>query len=155
MKKGLICLSIVAIVLFCTLNVATASTGDYSTTFHNNARHTNDHIPMARGSTSNGLSNWNYVTEGILTSRATSNGIVYVGYEHNVYALDATTGMKIWSYSIGAMVSSSPTVSNGVAYVGSMDHNVYALDAATGAMMWSYATGDAVQSSPAVSNGIG
>jgi hypothetical protein len=38
MKKGLICLSIIAIVVFYTLNVATASTGNYSTTFHNNIR---------------------------------------------------------------------------------------------------------------------
>ena len=79
MKKGLICLSIVAILMFCMPNGATASTGNYSTTFHNNARHTGDHIPMARGSTSNGILNWNYVTEGILTSPATPNGIVYVG----------------------------------------------------------------------------
>ena len=86
MKKGLICLSIVAILMFCVPNGAVASTGNYSTTFHNNARHTGDHIPMARGSTSNGISNWNYVPEGILTSPATLNGIVYIGsWDHNVY----------------------------------------------------------------------
>ena len=74
MKKGLICLSIVAILMFCVPNGAVASTGNYSTTFHNNARHTGDHIPMARGSTSNGISNWNYVPEGILTPPPPSTG---------------------------------------------------------------------------------
>jgi hypothetical protein len=84
-KKALICLSIVAIVVFCTLNVTTASTSNCSTTIQNNARHTGDHIPMARGSTSNGTLNWNYATEGILhSSPATPNGIVYVGsWDHN------------------------------------------------------------------------
>jgi len=155
MKKGLICLSIVAIVVFCTLNVATASTGNYSTTFHNNARHTGDHILMTRGSTSNGTLNWNYVTEGILhSSSATPNGIVYIGDgDHNVYALDANTGTKIWSYTTGDMVHSSPTVANGIVYIGSLDHNVYALNANTGTKIWSYTTGNWVLSSPAVPNG--
>jgi outer membrane protein assembly factor BamB len=115
MKKGLICLSIVAIVVLCTLNVATASTGNFSTTFHNNARHTGDHIPMARDSTSNGTLNWNYATEGILTSSATPIGIVYVGsWDGNVYALNANTGTKVWSYATGDIVLSSPTVANGI-----------------------------------------
>ncbi|MGB8311664.1 MAG: PQQ-binding-like beta-propeller repeat protein, partial [Halobacteriota archaeon] len=139
MKKALICLSIVAIVVFCTLNVATASTGNYSTTFYNNAWHTGNHIPMARGSTSNGTLNWNYVTKGILQSPPTTpNGIVYVGsQDHNVYALDANTGTKIWSYTTGSIVYSSPAVANGIVYIGSLDHNVYALDANTGTKVWS------------------
>jgi len=156
MKKGLICLSIVAIVLFCTVNVATASTGNYSPTFYNNARHTSDHIPMARGSTSNGTLNWNYATEGNLDSFATSNGIVYIGSDdHNVYAINANTGTKIWNYTTGDVVESSPTVFNGTVYVGSFDHDVYALNARTGAKIWNYTTGDAVWSSPAVVYGIG
>jgi serine/threonine-protein kinase len=69
---------------------------------------------MARGSTSNGILNWNYVTEDILTLSATPNWIVYVGsYDYNVYALNATTGMKIWSHTAGSWVFSSPTVANG------------------------------------------
>ena len=35
-------------------------------------------------------------------------------------------------------MNSSPTVANGVVYVGSQDHKVYALNAATGAKLWSY-----------------
>jgi len=155
MKKGLICLPIVVIVLFCTLNVATASTGNYSTTFYNNARQTGDHIPMARGSTSNGISNWNYVTEGILASPTVPNGFVYVGsHDHNVYALNADTGTKIWNYTTASVVYSSPTVTNGIVYVGSDDHNVYALNATTGTKVWSYETGNWVRSSPTVTNGI-
>ena len=47
----------------------------------------------------------------------------------------------------------SPTVVNGVVYVGSDDHNVYSLNATTGAQLWNYTTGSYVDSSPAVVNG--
>ena len=60
----------------------------------------------------------------------------------NVYALDASTGAKRWSYTTGGSVITSPAVANGVVYVGSFDCNVYALDASTGAELWSYTTGD-------------
>ena len=85
-----------------------------------------------------------------------ANGVVYVGsLNHNVYALDARTGAKLWSYATGYSVQSSPAVANGVVYVGSADGNVYALNASTGAKLWSYAAGNyAVYSSPAVANGV-
>jgi outer membrane protein assembly factor BamB len=54
--------------------------------------------------------------------------VVYVGsYDANVYALNASTGAKLWSYTTGSYVAySSPAVSNGVVYVGSGDGKVYA-----------------------------
>jgi outer membrane protein assembly factor BamB len=55
-----------------------------------------------------------------------ANGVVYVGSDDgNLYALDAGTGAKLWSYAAGG-VDSSPTVVNGVVYVGSDDHKIYA-----------------------------
>jgi outer membrane protein assembly factor BamB len=50
-----------------------------------------------------------------------------------VYALNAATGAKLWSYDTRDYVNSSPAVANGVVYVGSINDNVYALNAATGA----------------------
>jgi len=70
-----------------------------------------------------------------------------------VYALNAKTGVKLWSYPAGVVFSSS-AVANGVVYVGSGDFNVYALNAKTGVKLWSYATGGYVMSSPAVVNGV-
>jgi outer membrane protein assembly factor BamB len=56
-----------------------------------------------------------------------ANGVVYVGSDDsNVYALNATTGAKLWSYSTGGGVYSSPAVVNGVVYVGSLNGGVYA-----------------------------
>jgi outer membrane protein assembly factor BamB len=54
----------------------------------------------------------------------------------------------------GDIVWSSPTVANGIVYIGSCDHNVYALDAMTGGVAWSFLTGDAVDSSPTIVNDI-
>jgi outer membrane protein assembly factor BamB len=42
-----------------------------------------------------------------------------------VYALNARTGAKLWSYTTGNDVESSPAVSNGMVYVGSYDGKVY------------------------------
>jgi outer membrane protein assembly factor BamB len=95
---------------------------------------------------------WSYNDQGGLL--AVANGVVYFGSgQFSVYALDTGTGAKLWSYSIGDSVQSSPAVANGVVYVGSDDNNVYALNATTGAKLWSYTTGYAVQSSPTVTNG--
>jgi len=81
--------------------------------------------------------------------------VVYFGSDdHNVYALNASNGDLVWSYTTGSAVDSSPTVVNGVVYVGSDDHNVYALGASNGDLVWSYTTGSAVDSSPAVANGV-
>ena len=68
--------------------------------------------------------------------------MVYVGSEDfNVYALNASTGAKLWSYTTGSWVHSSPAVANGVVYVGSDDGNVYALNASTGAKLWRHFIG--------------
>jgi outer membrane protein assembly factor BamB len=44
----------------------------------------------------------------------------------SVYALNARTGAKLWSYATGKPVQSSPAVANGVVYVGSEDGKIYA-----------------------------
>jgi outer membrane protein assembly factor BamB len=88
----------------------------------------------------------------VFSSPAVANGVVYVGCDNrNVYALNATTGANLWSYTTGGNVESSPAVANGVVYVGSNDNNLYALNATTGANLWSYTP---VGSSPAVTNGV-
>ena len=57
-----------------------------------------------------------------------ADGVVYVGVYGmgaNVYALDASTGAVLWSFSASAdlcdYVYSSPAVANGVVYVGNLD----------------------------------
>jgi len=56
-----------------------------------------------------------------------ANGVVYVGsLNHKVYALNARTGTKLWSFTTGGELDSSPAVANGLVYVGSRDGKVYA-----------------------------
>ncbi len=55
-----------------------------------------------------------------------------------------------WKFTTGGSVASSPSVVNGVLYVGSNDNNVYAIDSSTGDFKWSKKTNDWVRSAPAV-----
>ena len=58
----------------------------------------------------------------------------------------------LWKYETGGAVLSSPTVVDGMVYVGSWDHCLYCLDAYDGSLEWEYETGDWVSSSPAIVN---
>ena len=59
-----------------------------------------------------------------------------------------------WKFEAGDSVSSSPTVSDGVAYFGSEDSHLYAVDTKTGEEKWKFETGDIIYSSPAILNGV-
>jgi len=58
-----------------------------------------------------------------------------------------------WKYQTDGIVISSPSIVDGVVYVGSEDENIYALDSHTGDKIWSFETEYRVKSSPAVING--
>jgi outer membrane protein assembly factor BamB len=47
--------------------------------------------------------------------------------DHNLYALDAVSGQNHWSFQTGGKVQSSPTVVDGIVYVGSDDGKLYAI----------------------------
>jgi outer membrane protein assembly factor BamB len=92
----------------------------------------------------------------ISSTPAVANGVVYIGsLDHNLYALDATTGKVLWTYATGDVISfSSPAVAGGIVYVGSVDQALHAVDAATGKVRWKYPTGAKVMCSPTVANGV-
>jgi outer membrane protein assembly factor BamB len=71
---------------------------------------------------------WTFTTGNqIFSSPAEVNGVVFVGsWDHNMYALRASTGALLWSYTTGNIVVSSPAISNGVLYVCSPDGTVHA-----------------------------
>jgi outer membrane protein assembly factor BamB len=85
-----------------------------------------------------------------LSSPAVANGVVYFGCSNSLYALNASTGAKLWSFATGGAVTSSPAVANGVIYFSS--DNLYALNATTGAKLWSFAAGG--EFSPTLANGV-
>jgi outer membrane protein assembly factor BamB len=100
---------------------------------------------------------WTYQTGGAVDSTpAVSNGVVFVGSsDRSVYALNATTGAKVWSFTAGGAVVSSPDVdaSLGLVFIGSDDGNVYALHAADGTKAWAYKTGGMVEAAVSVFKG--
>ncbi len=114
---------------------------------------------------SSGIKMWYYGTGNEINSPpVVTGGTVYVCNENNVYALNAANGDKIWNYSVSRVAlrqgfgpggfNSSPSVVNGVVYVGNgYNGNIYALNATNGAELWSCNTGGAVNSSPAVVSG--
>ncbi|TFH25372.1 hypothetical protein E4G67_01055 [Candidatus Bathyarchaeota archaeon] len=58
-----------------------------------------------------------------------------------------------WHFTTNGSVISSPSVVNGIAYVGSQDKSIYALGAWSGNLIWKFTTQDAQVSSPAIVNG--
>ena len=84
----------------------------------------------------------------------TSDGQRANPYE-NVLNPSTVGGLDLlWSYTTGGAVQASPSVVDGVVYVGSSDSNLYALKASTGAKLWSFPTGSSEYDSPAVANGV-
>ena len=125
---------------------------------------------------SNGVQLWNFSigpgTYGDPITAAAARGVVYFGICNdymgsqggNIWALDSTTGRQVWMDSIeDAAFMTTPTVVNGVVYIGINGHEVgsfglYALDASNGKELWKYMvpTGleNYVTTTPAAANGV-
>jgi outer membrane protein assembly factor BamB/predicted Ser/Thr protein kinase len=58
--------------------------------------------------------------------------------------------LPIWEFRCEDEVRSSPTVSDGIVYIGAYDNNLYALDAKTGAFHWKYPTDGGIAATPCV-----
>jgi outer membrane protein assembly factor BamB len=91
-----------------------------------------------------------------LSAPAVSDGILVVGAgSSDVYALDAATGDRKWTFDTGFGVFSSPTILNGVVYIGSNDEFLYALDLHNGEVVWQRNMGFASgPTSPAIADGV-
>jgi outer membrane protein assembly factor BamB len=73
-----------------------------------------------------------------------------------IYAVDASTGTKIWGIKVPNLnILSSPAVANGVVYVGGVEGTKFAaLNPATGARLWTLLIGDPGIPSGAVADGV-
>lgn len=91
----------------------------------------------------------------VATTPAVDEGAVYAAtITGSVHRLDANTGEVLWSFDAGGFVYSSPTVADGVLFIGSgMDGDGYvnALDTQTGQERWRFrARGEVKDSSPTI-----
>jgi outer membrane protein assembly factor BamB len=62
----------------------------------------------------------------------------FAGVDSAISAQNAGSMVRAWVFIPGDVVSASPTVVDGVVYVGSWDGFFYALDAASGAVKWKF-----------------
>jgi hypothetical protein len=79
-----------------------------------------------------------------------ANGLLYISTARGLYAIDADNGDEVWVYPTELPLGHSPTVVNGVAYVGGFDRRIHAIDAATGQGLWTYEAGKGFQTNPLV-----
>ena len=98
---------------------AEPSEADDWSMFHQNPAHTGNSKSTAP-KTNQTL--WTFNTGGPVDSPNVSDGVVYFGsLDDNVYALNATTGTRKWSFTTGGNVLSPVAVAEGMVYVGSED----------------------------------
>jgi outer membrane protein assembly factor BamB len=121
--------------------------------------------------TSNGTVTWTTPVSTVNGEISVSGGVVYAstewtGSDATVYALKATTGATLWSYTYGTEswcgggeAPSPPAIANGVVYFQGVDGNLYALKAKNGTLIWSDTPntgqcGFEVTTSPSLANGV-
>lgn len=78
--------------------------------------------------------------------------LLYVATARGLYALDAASGAVRWVYPTEMPLGNSPTVDNGVVYVGGYDHKLHALNAQTGTLLWTFEAEHGFDTNPLVIN---
>jgi outer membrane protein assembly factor BamB len=83
---------------------------------------------------------WRSNLDGKLSTLVVAGGKLFVASAdiHDVHALDAETGKKLWSYTVNGRVDSPPTIWRGRVLFGSADGHIYCLNANDGRLVWKY-----------------
>lgn len=85
-----------------------------------------------------------------------ANDLLYISTARGLYALHTGTGATgdagevAWVYPTELPLGHSPTIHDGVAYVGGLDHRLHAIDGLTGAGLWTFAARAGFQTNPLV-----
>jgi outer membrane protein assembly factor BamB len=95
---------------------------------------------------------WKFNIGGIsiLSSPTVVDGVVYIGGDYGVFAINAYYGTQIWNNPAPFGVISAPAISNGVVYACSFVDGVYALRASDGQQIWRYSAVGEIGRSPTV-----
>ncbi len=85
-----------------------------------------------------GRERWRFKSAPIESSPLLRGGRLYFGsWDHNVYAIDARTGRRIWSFQADNEVNTSAAYWKRTIYIASDGGTLYALNARTGKLRWS------------------
>jgi outer membrane protein assembly factor BamB len=81
---------------------------------------------------------WQTALGGKLSAPVIAAGKLFVAAvnAHQIHALDALSGQKLWSYTAGGRVDSAPTIWQGRVLFGCADGYVYSLRATDGTLQW-------------------
>ncbi len=75
---------------------------------------------------------WQHGAPGaVIPGLAYANGLIFDGAGATLEVLDASSGIRLYSYTTGGYLYAAPSVSNGQVYTGGTDDNVYAFGLAT------------------------
>ncbi len=87
-------------------------------------------------------------------SPAYEAGTVFIGsYDHNLYALDATSGAFMWKIPTEGGIVTKPAVTSELIFVGSEDGNLHAINTRSGKPAWTHEIGSPIRSSPKIAEG--
>ena len=81
-----------------------------------------------------------------------ANNTLYISTASGLYAIDSTTGAEKWVYATEFPLGHSPTIHNGVAYVGGLDNKIHAIDANTGSGLWTFSGSGGFETNPLIIN---
>jgi outer membrane protein assembly factor BamB len=85
-----------------------------------------------------GRERWRFNAAPIESSPLLHGNRLFVGsWDHNVYALNAKNGRKIWSFQADDQVNTSAAYWKGRIYIASDGGTLYSLSAKTGKLLWS------------------
>lgn len=111
---------------------------------------------------SNGQIMWSFDTGDRITSTAlvAANKVYFATWHGVIYALDRTTGKKLWSYALNATlhqtvidgIGGSMALAQGRLYVGDYRGTLLCLDVLKGSVLWRYATGMQILATPVVAS---
>ncbi len=114
---------------------------DWSTVAHDPQRTSASTEQVSLDSNGSGKVIWYRPIEAYIPQNSqiiAANGMLYISSAKGLYVFDANTGDVRWRFDTEMPLENSPTIYNGVAYVGSMDKRLFALNANTGVKIWSF-----------------
>jgi len=101
---------------------------------------------------------WQFAANGNGSTPVIYDGYVYNSTSSGIQARSIGTGKLVWNVLSGDAFYATPTVSQGVVYIGTINSTystLYALKASSGAPIWATSLGGSAFSSVTVANGIG
>jgi outer membrane protein assembly factor BamB len=83
---------------------------------------------------------WKTKLQAPITAPVSAGGMVFVAEidRHNLCALNADDGKRVWIFTADGRIDSPPTISGGLCLFGTRNGAVYCLRASDGAMVWRF-----------------